>query len=190
MNFLAHLYLSGLEDEDLMLGNFIADMIKGRKVSTFKESIQHGIRLHHKIDNYTDDHPEWKRIRTLLRPSQGKFAGVVTDIFFDHALAIHWEKYHKLSLESFASKVYEILNRRFEDLPPRGQHLLPYMIQHNWLVSYKSVEGISSVLKGMAKRTPYPSNMANAAHTLEIYTYEIQEAFLIFFPDLIRTAGR
>ena len=48
MNFLAHLYLSG-EDEELMIGNFIADFIRNREVTNYSEGIQKGIFLHRKI---------------------------------------------------------------------------------------------------------------------------------------------
>ena len=56
MNFLAHIYLSG-EDQELKIGNFIADSVKGKKFAQFPERIQQGITLHRKIDSYTDSHP-------------------------------------------------------------------------------------------------------------------------------------
>ena len=42
MNFLAHLYLSE-SNTNIMIGNFIADHIKGNKFSHFHEDIQKGI---------------------------------------------------------------------------------------------------------------------------------------------------
>ena len=56
MNFLAHIYLSG-ENEGIIIGNFIADGIKGKKYEIYPHAIQKGILLHRAIDSYTDGHP-------------------------------------------------------------------------------------------------------------------------------------
>ena len=39
MNFLAHLYLSDNKD-DIMIGNFIADHVKGKEMFIYNEAIQ------------------------------------------------------------------------------------------------------------------------------------------------------
>ena len=57
MNFLAHLKLSG-DHESIMLGNFIADHIRGNKIHHLPQEVIDGIMLHRKIDYYTDHHPE------------------------------------------------------------------------------------------------------------------------------------
>ena len=38
MNFLAHLYLSG-NDSDIMIGNFIADSVKGKAYKKYRPRI-------------------------------------------------------------------------------------------------------------------------------------------------------
>lgn len=42
MNYLAHLYLSG-NNEDVLIGNFIADSVKGSKYKDYTSKIQQGI---------------------------------------------------------------------------------------------------------------------------------------------------
>ena len=49
MNFLAHIYLSG-DPSPLMIGNFIADYVKGKQKERFSPEIQQGIQLHRKIN--------------------------------------------------------------------------------------------------------------------------------------------
>ena len=44
MNYLAHLYLAG-EDHELIIGNFIADAVKGKQIETFSEGIRKGIEF-------------------------------------------------------------------------------------------------------------------------------------------------
>ena len=45
MNYLAHILLSG-NNPDVMIGNFIADSIKGSKYNSYPLQIQKGILLH------------------------------------------------------------------------------------------------------------------------------------------------
>jgi acyl carrier protein phosphodiesterase len=56
MNFLAHLYLSGKDKSGVLVGNFIADQVKGKQLASFPKNMQRGIRLHRKIDEFTDSH--------------------------------------------------------------------------------------------------------------------------------------
>ena len=71
MNFLAHFLLSG-DDHDLLLGNLLGDIVKGR-VERYvhagtTERIRDGIRLHRTIDSFSDTHP-------VVRRSKPRIAG-------------------------------------------------------------------------------------------------------------------
>ncbi len=56
MNFLAHLYLSG-NSEELLIGSFIADAVKGSNFEGYHPQVVKGIKLHRCIDTFTDSHP-------------------------------------------------------------------------------------------------------------------------------------
>ena len=55
MNFLAHIYLS-FDNDEITIGNFIADSIRGNKFKHLPKNIQKGITLHRHIDTFTDAH--------------------------------------------------------------------------------------------------------------------------------------
>ena len=81
MNFLAHIYLAS-PDEDWMIGNFIADSVKGKSHQNFPKRIADGILMHRFIDDFTDTHPVVKGCTALLRSDLKKFAPVALDVFF------------------------------------------------------------------------------------------------------------
>ena len=109
MNFLAHLYLSG-NNEGLLVGNFIADAVKGRKpILQYPEEVQRGIIMHREIDHFMDTHPVVKQGMSRLREGYPKFSRVIMDMFYDHLLAARWEYYHPLSLRDFSHDVFEVL---------------------------------------------------------------------------------
>lgn len=183
MNFLAHLYLSG-GDKPLRIGNFIGDHVKGKIIDILPRQIKNGVLLHRKIDHFTDNHTIVTLSKERLRPHFHKYSGVVSDIFFDHFLAVHWSKFSDTTLQQFADDFYSEMKGYTEYLPKKTLEMLPYMIGNNWLVSYATTDGINKVLSGMSRRTPFESNMEMGSAEL-IRNYALYENdFFNFFPEL------
>ena len=188
MNYLAHLFLS-CQDEDLLVGNFIADSIKNKVVATYPTTIQQGIFLHRQIDSFTDQHPVVRKGVRRLYPYHGKYAPVVIDVFFDNLLSNNWSKYTEEPLNNFAAKMYQILRKRAVDLPSKLQKSVPVMIQHNWLMNYGTMDGLQFAFERMDQRTRFKSNFKNAVSHLE-QDYELyNEEFNVFFPEVIQMAN-
>jgi acyl carrier protein phosphodiesterase len=189
LNYLAHLFLSG-EDQDLLIGNFIADGVKGNKVNDFSPGIIKGIKLHRFIDTFTDTHPIVEESKIRLREKYKKYAGVIVDVFYDHFLAKNWEQFSSTPLIDYTQDVYTVLNRVKSVFPEKIKYMLPFMIKHNWLYAYKEIEGIDKALKGMARRTTFVANMENASIDLR-KDYELFEnEFVEFFPVLIKHSNQ
>ena len=100
MNYLAHLLLSGT-NEELMLGNFIADHVKGSSINSYSPEVQRGIVIHRMIDHFTDQHEVTALGKMRLRPYVNKYAPVALDVIYDHYLARNWELYHQEKLSTF-----------------------------------------------------------------------------------------
>ena len=71
----------------VVIGNFIADGIKGKKYLEYPAAIQKGILLHRAIDSYTDSHPVVRQSSKRLHANYGHYSGVIVDILYDHFLA-------------------------------------------------------------------------------------------------------
>jgi acyl carrier protein phosphodiesterase len=189
MNFLAHAYLSGNE-EDILIGNFIADAVKGNSISRLSEGIQKGVRLHREIDSFTDQHPVFIRSKKRIQDSYGKFSGVVIDIYYDHFLASSWSSYSDNELSEFALYVYNLIFENYSVLPSKSRRILPYMAIHNWLVGYSSFRDLQWVFDGMSRRSrQYNSRMESAVESLKEDYGSFEKDFIEFFPDMIAHAG-
>ena len=140
--------------------------------------------LHRQIDTHTDAHPNFRTSTKRLHKNYGHYSGVIVDIFFDHFLAKNWKHYSSISLADYAQKCYAILNKNIQMMPEKAQYILPYMTKGNWLLSYASVEGISSVLSGMNRRTNGRSGMDKATIELQQFYSEFEADFKIVFKDL------
>jgi acyl carrier protein phosphodiesterase len=185
MNFLAHLYLSG-EDRDVMLGNLIADGIKGKNYEHLNKGIREGILLHRKIDHFTDNHPVVSQSKDRLRSKYRKYSGVIVDMFYDHFLAANWQNYSKAELYDFTVQAYELLINNLSILPPRIRKAMPYMLASNWFYSYRDLEMMSRYFAGMARRTSFYSGMADAVDDLKTHYPLFKNEFETFFPELIK----
>ncbi|MES2804618.1 MAG: ACP phosphodiesterase [Bacteroidota bacterium] len=184
MNFLAHIYLSG--DNDLIkIGNFMADGIRGKHFESYPLEIQKGIILHRAIDTFTDAHPIFRKSTKRLHEKYHHYAGVIVDVFYDHFLAKNWNKYSDEKLDDFVARFYQSLHDNHINLSERTKGMMPYMIEHNWLVSYQTVEGINRILTQMDQRTKNESKMRFATNELSEFYPEFEEEFTNFFQELI-----
>ncbi|MCM0059889.1 MAG: ACP phosphodiesterase [Algoriphagus sp.] len=183
MNFLAHAYLS-FGQEEILVGNFIADFVKGKELENYPKKNQIGIHLHRAIDSFTDSHPLVKEVHIHLRPQFGHYARVISDVFFDYFLAKNWKKYASLPLETYSKQVYQTLQSSPAQLPPSFLRMLYWMEQQNWLYAYRNLEGIQQALDGLTRRARFDSKMNEATQVLLEKEEEIEALFFVFFQDL------
>jgi acyl carrier protein phosphodiesterase len=192
MNHLAHCFLS-FGNEDLLVGNFIGDYVKGSAWKNHPEGVQKGILLHRTIDSFTDNHPLARRSKERIRPFAHRYAGPMVDILYDHLLTIYWEKYAAETFDFFAKKTYAQLGKRAAEMPIELQARLPQMLAGRFLHGYQSREGLEWVLGRFFLRLrsgtfPKSATSAPLANFFFDNIEAFSEDFKGFFPDLAKTA--
>jgi acyl carrier protein phosphodiesterase len=184
LNFLAHLYLSQ-NQTNIMIGNFIADHIRGNNYESFSKEIQQGIFLHREIDTFTDAHKVVRKSKRRLHKRYRHYDGVIIDIFYDYFLAKNWANYSAIPLDVYSDAVNKLFDEIKLELPVKSQNFIKYMIEYNILFNYQYKEGIAKVLNGMNSRTKGKSQMNLAIEDLHDLENELEEDFTLFFEDLI-----
>jgi acyl carrier protein phosphodiesterase len=184
MNHLAHLFLSRHSDK-MMVGNFIADGVKGKKYLDFKEDISRGIIMHRHIDSFTDTNPVVSHSKSFFRERYGLFSGVLVDLFYDHFLAKNFSSYSDTPLSVFADECYRVFEKYLNVMPERYRLMFPYMQKENWLLNYKNIEGIQHSLNGMGRRIKNHPGIEKATEELKSYYEELENDFKKYFPLLI-----
>jgi acyl carrier protein phosphodiesterase len=163
MNFLAHAYLS-FGHEGILVGNFVADFVKGKELQRYEKDILIGILLH--------------------RPRFRHYSTVITDIFFDYFLGKYWSRYSDIPLENFVTKTYLIIDDHLGLLPDSFREMFVWMKSQNWLYHYREIEGIQKALSGMSRRTTFDSKMNEAPEVLLEKEAEFELIFFAFFEEL------
>lgn len=184
MNFLGHIYLTG-NDRELLLGNFMADSIKGNNYLEYPQSIQKGVLLHRFIDSYTDDHPSFRDSTSKLHADFGHYSGVLVDIFYDHFLAKNWNDFHSTPLEVFAQEFYTYMDNRYDKMTSAMKYMFPYMRDNNWFMRYTTLQGIEKTLTEMGGRIGREFELEKSVQNLENEYESFQKDFDIFITDII-----
>lgn len=184
MNFLAHTYLSGC-NEEIIVGNFMGDYVKGRNYIAFPDQVKKGILIHRDIDTFTDMHLITRRSKQMVAIRYSKYAGIVIDIFYDHFLASLWDDYSSLPLSDFVNRTYDLLKRNYQVLPEAIKNWFPTFLENNWMMAYTTVEGIELVLERMAANTSLPNHASFAVEVLRDQYAVFRNDFLEFFPQII-----
>ena len=184
MNVLAHIYLSG-DSEKIIIGNYIGDYVKGKDYLNYPEQIRKGIIIHRRIDAFTDRHPVVHRSKIFFSRKYHKYAGVVTDIIYDHFLTKEWDLFSRRPLESVTYNFYRAMVNNYQYMPPNVKEMMPFFIINNWIESYQTIKGIRLVLKTLSKHSSLPKETRFAIHALKKNYHSLQDDFMEFFPQLI-----
>jgi len=160
VNFLVHMLLSG-EDEQLLVGNFMGDFVKGRLYDRFPEGIRQGVELHRRIDSFASQNRFFNCSRQRISPDYGLYRGILVDLFYDHLLAADWHEWTDEPFDRFLQRARLAADRQLSFIPPEMQQRLP-VIFNELLPSYKSVEGIAAALGSMSRRIKRPNPLCGS----------------------------
>jgi acyl carrier protein phosphodiesterase len=186
MNYLAHVFLSH-QTPDAVVGALLGDFVKGRVPAQWSPAVRAAVLLHRAIDRYTDHHPIVIASRALVNPDHRRFAGIAVDVFYDHFLAHHWQRFDTRPLPEFTASIYRALSPQAAAFPERLQQILPRMVKDDWLAAYADVSAIGAALRGITRRFRTPQR-AHGLHAtvvdLERHYAAFENHFLTFFPQL------
>jgi len=185
MNILIHLFFSQ-NDENIILGNFIADYIRGiNRIKGYPPQIQSGIKLHQWIDNYSDNNLIVKKSISIFSPLLKHYAPVAVDVIYDHFMSNNWENFSKKSLFNTIDEFYIILENNYNILPNKAKRAVDHMIKNNWLIMYKDLSGLKNIFEWMDTRASFEANLTNSIDILLEYYSEIEDDFFAFINKMI-----
>lgn len=189
MNYLFHFVLSG-GNEDIVIGNFIADHIRGTKImQELPNPVLKGVLLHRAIDAYSDMHPRVRNSVSLLKPSHARYSAVAVDILYDHFLIKNWKHFFKTSFNYNVNLFYSILTKKFDLLPPKSKKIARHMIEDQWLEKYETFDGLNVIFTGVTRRTHFENALPETVKYLVKFYDELDRDFINFAWDLFDFAS-
>lgn len=190
MNHFAHLVLSQPTLESTV-GNLLGDFARGVDAAKLPRAVQDGLRNHRAVDRFTDAHPRVQEMKRGFSRQRRRFAGIALDIYFDHILINHWDRFEQRDLDPLIESFY----RRMLD----GRDLMPgenmrrvtrRMVEYDWFGSYRDLDAVAESLDRVASRIRFENRFAGAIEELQRHHDLICEGFIDFYPELQRHVER
>lgn len=184
MNILAHLHLATLANSSL-IGNTVADFVKGDPYTTYPQSIADGIMLHRKIDTMTDSLPEVKQAKLLFRTTHRRVAPIALDIVWDHFLSKYWRDFGITgNVAEFNLRTQQQIQPYIAYYPTDYQHFMQAMWQGKWLENYASLDFVGKVLRGMTTRRPKLYLLQETIVDIQHHYTALESQFFILYPKM------
>lgn len=184
MNFLAHLYLVRDHDE-LMLGGLFGDFVRGlRALRAYPVGVREGIRLHRFVDRSTDADPTVKALVKSFPKPYRRYAGIITDIAFDHFLARRWPDWSDEPLFAFDARVRQILSAYPGPVPDRLASFMRYADRRGLFAAYADEAEFLRTLDGVGRRLKRSNPLGQVGEIWSQYAPACETAFLALMPRI------
>ncbi|KQN63103.1 ACP phosphodiesterase [Erwinia sp. Leaf53] len=189
MNYLAHLHLASLANSSL-LGNIMADYVRGNPYTQWSTDVADGIALHRRIDALTDSLPEVREARGWFRAETRRVSPITLDVVWDHFLSHHWDKLvPEVALPDFLADAQRTITPDLANTPERFQQLNHYLWQDRWMERYADAGYLQKVLQGMASRRPRLAALAESYQDFAEHYHQLEALFWQLYPRMMRQAA-
>jgi acyl carrier protein phosphodiesterase len=188
LNHLAHFLVSN-GSAGWTGGAIAADEIRGPAPAGWPADAKRAVTLHRHLDAFTDAHPIVRKTRGHF-PSYRHYARVLADVYYDHVLALHFERFSSEPLERFTQRVYGELQASRGWLPEPLNASIPRMIADDFLVRYRTREHVVRTLARLSSRFRRRVDLTSSFTIYEAARTAIDEEALQFLVEMIIEAQR
>ena len=166
----------------------LADFCKGPIASHLPLDLQTGIRLHRRIDAFTNQHDLIRDTCASFPPELRRYAPIFLDILGDYYLSRTWGDYYAEARPDFSQRCYDACATYAgylgETKAPQLHKFMQYMRSTDLLANYDDWEhverGLHSVLRRLGRTSLYEA--VNIAADAQRDSGE--HAFRLYFADL------
>lgn len=197
MNFLAHCLIGSRaarsdagppSAEALLAGGFLGDFIKGRVPEEMPVELAMGVRLHRRIDAYSNQQPDIRvscdRFPTELR----RIAPILVDILCDHLLSRRWAEYHDQALAGFTATIYPAVAAHKDWLPVSGHRFLNYARDRDLLAGYADWSVTLGAMRSITRRLKRSDLDPLLVERVLPLLDALEDDFDRYFPDILSHA--
>lgn len=150
----------------LTTGNLAGDSYKGNlsNYSHLPKHLQHGIKLHRFIDDFTDQSEHITEVAHIFQKNGiSKVSFIACDILLDHFLAKNWKDYSDWPYPDFVNSVYAEVSSNLMHTESDFRFLFNKMREYGWFYEYPSIEGIGLILRQFSTRMKFVNQLSQSS---------------------------
>ena len=195
MNFLAHCLIgassSGTElDPALVAGGFLGDFIKGPVPAEMPPNLARGVRLHRRVDAYSNQHQDIRQSCERFPPELRRIAPILVDIICDHLLARRWQEFHTDPIETFTAAAYRQVAEHQPWLSESAGKFLRYASEHDLFARYDDWSATASAMRSITRRLGKQELDAQMDRMTPALLPDLESDFLRYFPDILEHSAQ
>ena len=183
MNFLAHCRLAHPGD-GFVAGGILGDFVKGGIPESLPPELRAGVRLHRRIDSFSNRLPAIRGSVGRFPPALRRAAPVLLDIVADHCLARSWSRHGIGDLADFTNRVYAAVGRYGDWVPPRGRPFVERMVETDLLARYTDSAVVQRAMEHVLRRLKLAGLGDQLADVLDEALPALARDFDDYFPQL------
>ena len=183
MNFLAHCVLAHPGD-GFLAGGILGDFVKGNIPQSLPVELRAGVRLHRRIDSFSNRLPGMKASASRFPPPLRRVAPVLLDIVADHCLALSWSRHGIGDLRNFTARVYAAVGRYGDWVPARGDEFVRRMIETDLLARYADLAVVHRATGHILSRLGLMHLAGQLAQALDELLAALADDFDAYYPQL------
>ena len=198
MNFLAHCLIGsratgGHPDAPsaaaLLAGGFLGDFVKGRVPAEMPADLALGVRLHRRVDAYSNQHPDIRISSDRFPAELRRLAPILVDILCDHLLSRSWSDYHDQEISQFTDRIYVEVAAHADWLPDTGIQFLDYAREKDLLARYGDWTVAEGAMRSITRRLKRPELNPLLADAVPPLLEALEADFHRYFPDILTHAA-
>ena len=174
--------------QGLLAGAILADFGKGPISSNLPTELQSGLRLHRRIDAYSNSHETIRAVCASFPTELRRYAPIFVDILGDYYLSQNWHNYYQHSRDELNDRVL-VACRHYasclnEAQTNRLESFLQYMEDVDLLVNYHQWRHIERGLYSVLRRLGKPDLFSDVQISAIAQRDTGADAFRIYFSDM------
>ena len=192
MNFLAHCLIAARANPGnetmaagLIAGAILGDFVKGPVPERWPAPLQAGIRLHRRIDAFSNGSGGVRRSCNRFPADLRRLAPVFVDIVADHCLATDWPAFHDEPLETFSRRCYTTLEPHAHRLDSPGRRYLDWLVKEDLMARYRSGAAMERGLLSVTRRLDREHLNDALLEFVAGYLPDLHDDFRGYFPELL-----
>jgi len=169
----------------LIAGGVLGDFIKGPIPPQLPAPLRAGVRLHRRIDAYSNQLAGVRQSCGRFPKNLRRLAPVFVDIIADHCLALDWQMWHGGPLEEFSQRCYAALTPHAHYLDDRSRRYLNWLIEEDLLASYRTSSSMERGLKSVTRQLRREHLNSAVLEFVAEALPELRADFRAYFPQLL-----
>jgi len=191
VNFLAHCLVADRAtngDAMMIAGGVIGEFVKGQVPENWPEGLIHGVRLHRRLDAFSNQLASLKVSARRFPAPLRRFAPIFVDIIADHCLARQWGTQSIEPVTEFSQRCYRAINPQRARLSERHGTFLDWMTERDLLASYADWSTVERALHSITRRLERSDLNAQVSLVVRHQLEDFEADFAIYFPELVQHA--